>query len=217
MDLESHLARLREDMVSLQIERRGIREPEVLKAMRTVPRHRFVPASYCERAYDDRPLGIGKGQTISQPYMVALMTSLLESQARDHVLEIGTGSGYQAAVMGEIVERVDTVERIPELAGATRKLLEELGYTNIHVHAGDGTLGYPQQAPYDGIIVTAAAPRIPSAVKNQLRDGGRMVCPVGGRENQRLVTILRDGAHFKEREGTGCIFVPLIGEDGWDE
>lgn len=217
LDTNAELTRLREHMVSNQLEQRGIHDSRVLEAMRTVPRHRFVPLSCRDRAYDDRPLGIGRGQTISQPYMVALMTALLELSEGGHVLEIGTGSGYQTAVLAEIAERVDTVERVPELAAGAQALLEELGYENAHVHTGDGTVGYPEEAPYDGIIVTAAAPRVPPALKTQLRDGGRLVCPAGDRSTQRLVTLVRSGSDFAEQRGTGCVFVPLIGEEGWEE
>jgi len=205
----------RERMVEAQLVARNITDPRVLAAMRTVPRHRFVLPNLREHAYEDRPLEIGAGQTISQPYMVAVMTQLLRLQPCDKVLEIGTGSGYQAAVLASIARSVITIERIDSIGAAAAARLNELEYTNVEVHIADGTLGWPERAPYDAIIVTAGSPSVPQALKAQLAEGGRLVCPVGPREMQRLVRIVRDEYGFHEEEGTGCVFVPLIGDDGW--
>ncbi|MBN2307847.1 MAG: protein-L-isoaspartate(D-aspartate) O-methyltransferase [Candidatus Hydrogenedentes bacterium] len=202
-------------MVDRQIAARGVRDPRVLDAMRATPRHRFVPERAREFAYDDRPLEIGHSQTISQPYIVAFMTELLEPGPDDHVLEIGTGSGYQTAVLAHLVKRVTTIERVAPLAEAARNRLADLGYCNVAVHAGDGTRGRPEDAPYDGILVTAAGPRVPDSLRAQLADGGRLVCPVGPRETQRLVKVTRHGDRFDELASIGCVFVPLLGEEGW--
>lgn len=204
-------------MVRRQLEDRGIRDERVLEAMRTVPRHRFVPPSLHNVAYEDRPLEIGHGQTISQPYMVGLMTELLALRPTDRVLEIGTGSGYQAAVLSTLAGHVYSIERIEELARKAARLLIELGYDRVTILTGDGTSGLPEYAPYDGIIVTAGAPRVPAALKEQLAPGGRLVCPVGPRDLQHLVRVIRDGNVFRQDEGIGCVFVPLLGADGWEE
>ncbi len=208
---------LREAMVRRQIEQRGVRDPRVLAAMRRVERHRFVPPEEQHHAYQDGPLPIGGGQTISQPYIVALMTSLLRLDGRQRVLEVGTGSGYQAAVLGELAADVHTVERLPELAQRAATLLAELGYTNIHVHPGDGSLGWPQAAPYDAIIVTAAAPRVSEALLEQLAPGGRLVIPVGGRGGQDLQLWLRTPAGLEMHSEIPVAFVPLRGQEGWPE
>lgn len=207
----------RERMVADQIEWRGIKDKLLLDAMRQVPRHLFVPEAYRDVAYSDGPLGIGEGQTISQPYIVALMTSLLRLEGDERVLEIGTGSGYQAAILSLLCAEVFTVERHPSLAARAENLLKELGYDNVHVHVGDGTLGLPEYAPYDGIIVTAAAPEVPRPLLEQLADGGRLVLPVGGRFNQMLELWQKEGEHFRQRAITPVAFVPLLGKHGWDE
>lgn len=202
-------------MVQTQLADRGIRDARVLEAMRMVPRHLFVPDTLRRFAYQDRPLEIGGGQTISQPYMVGLMTQLLALGPRDNVLEIGTGSGYQAAVLSLLAAHVDSIERMEFLAIAARDRLRSLGYDNITVLVGDGTLGNPAGAPYDAIVVTAGSPRVPAALKEQLAPEGRLICPVGSPDVQRLVRVVRENDSFREEEGIGCIFVPLIGENGW--
>jgi protein-L-isoaspartate(D-aspartate) O-methyltransferase len=202
-------------MVEMQLIPRGIVDPRVLEAMRTTPRHLFVPMLSRPHAYEDRPLEIGSGQTISQPFMVAAMTQLLKLGPEDRVLEVGTGSGYQAAVLSKLAARVVTVERIPELAERAARTLASLGIKNVESKIGDGTLGWPELAPYDAIIVTAAGPAVPVPLKEQLAEGGRLVCPVGGRDSQRLVLVTRHGGEFVETEGIGCVFVPLIGAEGW--
>lgn len=210
-------AALRDRMVSRQIAARDIRSEAVLAAMRSVPRERFVPAGQAAFAYDDSPLPIGEGQTISQPYVVALMTQALELSGDEKVLEIGTGSGYAAAVLGEIANEVHTVETIPGLAARARGVIAGLGYDNVHVHHADGTLGWPAEAPYDAIVVTAAAPDVPPALKAQLAIGGRLVLPVGRSQwAQDLVRVTRTADDDFRSEGlTGVRFVPLIGEQGW--
>jgi protein-L-isoaspartate(D-aspartate) O-methyltransferase len=199
-------------MIAL-IRSRGIQDPAVLEAMRTVPRHRFVPGVSKERAYGDYPLSIGHGQTISQPYIVALMTSELDVNAGDKVLEIGTGSGYQTAILAEMGLDVYTVEVIPELQQAAQERLNALGYENIHYHVGDGTLGWAEHASYQGIIVTAAPPKVPQPLKEQLDDGGTLVIPVGPRaQYQTLRKITRHGDKFTSRSLGGVAFVPLVPE-----
>lgn len=208
--------RERRRMVSSQIERRGLKDPRLLAAFESVPRHRFVPENYRYAAYDDGPIPIGHSQTISQPYIVALMTALLRLKGDERVLEIGTGSGYQAAILGMVTDEVHTVEYLPELAAQADKLLKELGFDNIHVHVGDGSLGWPEAAPYAGILVAAAAPEAPKALLGQLEDGGRLVLPVGGRSMQNLEIWTRKGDGFESRIETSVAFVPLRGEQGWD-
>lgn len=206
---EDWFAQKREEMVDL-LELYGIRNPEVLEAMRRVPRHRFVPAAYVNDAYGDHPLPIGYGQTISQPYIVALMTELLEVNAESRVLEIGTGSGYQAAILAEIVAEVYTIEIIPELAERSTKLLEELGYTNIHTMCADGYFGWESEAPFDAIIVTAAATHVPNPLIQQLKDGGRMVIPVGPPGAiQTLWRITKHGEAISKENYGPVRFVPL--------
>lgn len=211
MDFE----KARKEMVEYQIKARGINSPEVLKAMEKVPRHLFVPEDSQIYAYEDHPIGIGYGQTISQPYMVAIMTELLDLKSTDKVLEIGTGSGYQTAILAEIAEKVFTIERIEELANSAKERLDRLGYKNITVICGDGTLGYEKEAPYDAIIVTAGSPEVPETLKQQLKDGGRLVIPVGSTSLQVLLKITKRGDDFLTEKHTSCIFVPLIGEKGW--
>jgi protein-L-isoaspartate(D-aspartate) O-methyltransferase len=207
----------REEMVERQIARRGVRSEPVLRAMRRVPRHAFVPASSQSAAYDDSQLPIGTGQTISQPYIVAYMTELLELEPDDRVLEIGTGSGYAAAVLAEIVDEVFTVERHPNLAETAEKRFAELGYENVHVREGDGTKGWPEAGPFDAIVVAAGGPRVPESLKHQLAEGGRLVIPVGSSFSQQLVRIRRVGdEEWKTENLSGVRFVPLVGEEGWD-
>jgi protein-L-isoaspartate(D-aspartate) O-methyltransferase len=215
VDTEKQLAQMRANMVEYQLRRRGIKDERVLQAFLKVPRHKFVRPQDIWHAYEDYPLSIGYGQTISQPYMVAIMTELLELKGDEQVLEIGTGSGYQAAILAELAKEVFTIERIPELAKKAEKVLQELGYNNVKVVVGDGSKGLPEFAPYDGIIVTAAAPKPPQPLLEQLKDSGRLVIPVGSRKLQDLLRITRIGNEFKTENFGPCLFVPLIGEEGW--
>lgn len=201
-------------MVEEQIRVRRIRHEGVVRAMSEVPRHEFVPEEYRPEAYDDRPLPIGHGQTISQPYMVAAMTEALRPRAEDRVLEVGTGSGYQAAVLARLVASVCTVEWIPALADRARATLERLGITNVRVLAGDGSLGVRGDR-FDGIIVTAGAPEVPPALVEQLTEGGRIVMPCGTRQHQVLTVVHRQKHKFEEEQRDGCVFVPLQGKSGW--
>jgi protein-L-isoaspartate(D-aspartate) O-methyltransferase len=210
-------ARQRQRMVQEQLARRDIRSPSVLEAMRSTPRHLFVAPEYRQNAYSDGPLPIGFGQTISQPYIVALMTQLLALRGNEVVLEVGTGSGYQAAILGQMAREVHTIERHAGLARAAAHLLEQLQLNNIHVHIGDGSLGLPEFAPYQGILVTAAAPEVPPALLEQLADGGRLVIPIGPRGCQILEVWQRHGAITEKRELIPVAFVPLIGEFGWED
>ena len=198
-------------MVREQIEARGVRDPLTLAAMRKVPRHELVPADVRAFAHDDNPLPIGHGQTISQPYIVAFMTEALGLRGGEKVLEVGTGSGYQAAVLAEIAAQVYTIEIVAPLAERARADLARLGYANVHVRAGDGYLGWPEAAPFDAIIVTAAAPKIPEPLKAQLKDGGRLVIPVG-EEYQSLVVVTRTGSRFAEQTVLPVRFVPMTGK-----
>jgi protein-L-isoaspartate(D-aspartate) O-methyltransferase len=204
-------------MVSEQLERRGIRDPRVLDAMRNVPRHLFVPPERQASAYEDQALPIGDGQTISQPYMVAIMTEALSIAAGARVLEIGTGSGYQAAVLAVLAREVITIERRPGLAAAAEHRLTSLGFTNVKVVVADGSVGYPGAAPYDAVLATAGAPQVPASLRTQLGDGARLVVPVGSAFHQDLVVIERRGGTFVESRGEGCVFVPLVGREGWPE
>jgi protein-L-isoaspartate(D-aspartate) O-methyltransferase len=208
---------LREAMVSEQLEARGIRDPAVLAAMREIPREEFVPPEMQWGAYDDNPLPIGEGQTISQPYMVAYMSEALGLSRESRVLEIGTGSGYAAAVLSRIVDRVYTVERLAALARTARERLYRLGYTNVHVLVGDGSMGWPEHAPYDAIVVTAGAPGVPKLLAEQLAVGGRLVIPVGADPfSQLLVRVRRTGeSEFREEGLFEVRFVPLVGAAGW--
>jgi protein-L-isoaspartate(D-aspartate) O-methyltransferase len=205
----------RHQMVTGQIAARGVHDPRVLEAMRRVPRHTFVPRELAAQAYEDHPIHIGCRQTISQPYMVACMSEMLGLRAGDHVLEVGTGSGYQTAILAELVRTVVSIERHAALADSARLTLDALGYTNIRVVCGDGTLGFDEAAPYDAILVTAGGPGAPQALLAQLAEGGRMVCPTGGLDMQQLRTIVRHGSDFTTHDGMNCIFVPLVGEQGW--
>ncbi|OGV64227.1 MAG: protein-L-isoaspartate O-methyltransferase [Lentisphaerae bacterium RIFOXYB12_FULL_65_16] len=209
---------LREQMVMDQLERRGVRDARVLEAFRRLPRHLFCSeGTPIDSAYADRPLGIGCGQTISQPLMVAEMTVQLRLKDTDRVLEIGTGSGYQAAVLALLVAEVHTVERIGCLAEQAQARFRQLGFDHVHVHVGDGTCGWPDAAPYDAIVVTAAAPDLPEPLRQQLADGGRLAIPVGPRHVQDLVVWERQGNAFNRHEWGGCRFVPLIGRHGWPD
>jgi protein-L-isoaspartate(D-aspartate) O-methyltransferase len=200
----------RERMVVDQIENRGIRKPDVLQVMRSTPRHLFVPTDVRSMAYEDHPLPIGYGATISQPYIVALMTELLAPAKRHRVLEIGTGSGYQAAILGQLAAEVYTVEIVPELAQSAAKRLRELGYANVTVRLGDGSKGWPERAPFDGIVVTAAPPEVPEALIAQLSRGGRLVAPVGSMGAQELIVIEKkaDGT-IRRRSICPVSFVPM--------
>ncbi len=203
-------------MIETQIRKRGVSSPRVLEAMASVRRHEFVPLEFRNDAYADKPLPIGEGQTISQPYMVAAMTDALELTGTERVLEIGTGSGYQAAVLSVLTQQVLTVESHTSLALAAQERLTNLGYANVHVHNGDGSAGFPDAAPYDAILVTAGAPGIPQIIASQLRDGGRLVIPVGDRDNQELVRAKMENGQLKSRGRFHCKFVPLLGRYGWD-
>jgi protein-L-isoaspartate(D-aspartate) O-methyltransferase len=209
--------RLREEMVDKQLKRRGISDPKVLSAMLKVPRHLFVSEALMDQSYGDHPLPIGEQQTISQPYIVAEMTQALELKKDDRVLEIGTGSGYQAAVLAEIVFRVYTIERIYSLYVKTRKLFDELRYFNIVTKYSDGTSGWSDESPFDAIMVTAGAPDIPKVLINQLAAGGRMVIPVGNQHEQELIRVQKDEQGFHTENLGGCRFVKLVGEYGWRE
>jgi protein-L-isoaspartate(D-aspartate) O-methyltransferase len=208
-------AAARNAMVESQIRKRGVSSPSVLEAMLRVPRHEFVPAEFQSDAYADKPLPIGERQTISQPYIVAAMAEALELIDTDRVLEIGAGSGYQAAVLSLLAREVITVESHTSLALEAQERLTDLGYTNVHVHNGDGSSGFPDAGPYDAILVTAAAPEIPRPLEEQLRDGGRLVIPVGGQESQELMLVRKENGELKSRVLFECKFVPLLGRYGW--
>ena len=210
--------RARAAMVAGQLERRGIRDARVLEVMASTPREAFVPGVPTSVAYDDRALPIDAGQTISQPYIVARMTELLEVAPGDRILEIGTGSGYQAAVLARLGARVSTIERHPDLADAARDRLRELGIEGVDVRLGDGSRGDPEGAPWDGIVVTAAGPSIPDELREQLAVGARLVIPVGPRDQQELIVVARRGpADWDEWSDGAVVFVPLVGEAGWPE
>jgi protein-L-isoaspartate(D-aspartate) O-methyltransferase len=214
---EDNYAAVRNRMVDTQIAIRGVRDPRVLAALRQVPRHRFVPSHLWDQAYNDYPLPIGEDQTISQPYIVALMTELLELKPSDKVLEIGTGSGYQAAILAELAAQIYTVDRVPSLLAQAEKILTGLGYQNIHPRVGDGTLGWPEEAPFDAIIVTAGAPQVPRPLTEQLALGGRLVIPVGDQWSQTLTCVRKTKEGLKYEYHGGCRFVRLIGKYGWEE
>jgi len=208
----------RQFMVDTQIVGRGIGNERVIRVMREVPRHLFLDEAFRTQAYDDNPLPIGEKQTISQPYIVALMTEALQLTGTEKVLEIGTGSGYQTAVLARLADQVYSIERIPSLAKRARKIFDALKCTNIVVTISDGTLGWNEHAPYDGIIVTAAAPRPPKALLDQLGKGGRLVIPVGDEFSQNLMVYIReDDGQFTTENLGGCRFVKLIGEQGWKD
>jgi len=207
----------RQRMVERQIRKRGLRSHRVLAAMEKIPRHRFVPENSCDHAYEDSPLSIGRGQTISQPYMVALMTECAALEPEDRVLEVGTGSGYQTAILAELAREVYSIERIPELAEKAEGLLSRLGYENVSIRVGDGSEGWSEKAPFDAIIVAAGAPEIPDPLVEQLGAGGRLVIPIGSAHHQTLCTVKKERDEIRKEEGTGCVFVPLIGTFGWEE
>lgn len=209
----------RSRMVERQLAARGIADERVLEAFREVPREAFVPAALVERAYEDLPLEIGEGQTISQPYVVAVTLAALQLSPRDRVLEVGTGSGYAAALLGRVAAEVRTIERLPSLAEQARQRLDRLGYKNVRVRCGDGTMGWPEAAPFQGIAVAAGGPELPRALLYQLAPGGRLVMPVGRDEaSQVLVRVTREGQDaFREEPIVSVRFVPLIGEQGWPE
>ncbi len=214
---EERQAERRARMVDRDIARRGVRDEGVLHAMRTVPREKFVPSRHVGQAYADNPLPIGGGQTISQPYVVAMMAAAAEPAPGERVLEIGTGSGYGAAVLSLVTGEVWTIERDRELAAAARQRLRSLGYDNVHVEHGDGTLGWPDAAPYQAIVVTAGGPVVPDALREQVADGGRLVIRVGAdRHSQTLVRERRCGDEYRVDELGLVRFVPLVGEQGWD-
>jgi protein-L-isoaspartate(D-aspartate) O-methyltransferase len=208
-------AAARRAMVEDQVRRRGVASPRVLEAMLSVPRHEFVPAEFRADAYADKPLPIGEGQTISQPFMVGAMTAALELTGSERVLEIGTGSGYQAAVLSMLAQEVISIESHTSLALAAQERLERLGYANVHVHNGDGSLGFADSAPYDAILITAAAPEIPPLLPSQLCDGARLVIPVGSQENQELLQARKAADVLHTRVLFDCKFVPLLGRYGW--
>ncbi len=204
-------------MVTQQLRARDIRDDRVLEAMRVVPRERFVPEPLRARAYEDAALPIGAGQTISQPYMVAAICQALQLHGGELVLDVGTGSGYQAAVLAELADEVHTIERVPELADGARRALAEAGYDRVHVHVGDGTLGVPEEAPFDAIAVAAAAPAIPESLYEQLAPFGRLVLPVGSRRGQELQLVVRSPEGPATIRSVPCRFVPLLGAEGFDD
>jgi protein-L-isoaspartate(D-aspartate) O-methyltransferase len=202
-------------MIRAQLQRRGITDTRVLQAMREVPRHAFVPPEWRREAYSDRPLPIADDQTISQPYMVAIMTQSLLLQGHERVLEVGTGSGYQAAVLSRLAAQVYTIEYFPNLAKRARAILQRLGHTNVQVITGDGGLGLAAYAPYHGILVAAAAPHVPQSLLEQLTEGGHLVIPVGSITSQELLIITRHGDDYPQARSVPCRFVPLLGQEGW--
>jgi len=205
------------DMVAKQVEAHGITDKRVLDAMRKVPRHLFVSEALRDQAYKDFPLPIGEGQTISQPYMVAVMTQALELGPKDRVLEIGTGSGYQAAILSRLAFRVFTIERVQSLFMRARRLFDEMHYHNIRARCSDGTLGWEEEAPFDAIIVTAGAPVVGQVLANQLTVGGRLIVPVGDQNVQNLIKVVRSKDGVQTQDLGGCRFVKLIGAQGWKE
>jgi len=204
-------------MVDDQIVGRGVKDERVLAVMRKIPRHEFLPEGIRGMAYNDSALPIGEGQTMSQPYMVALMTEFLGLKGTERVLEIGTGSGYQAAVLAELCQKVYTVERIKTVADMARATLDRLGYKSVAIKIYDGTYGWKEMAPYDAIIVTAGSPDIPAPLVEQLKEGGRMVIPVGDRYGQQLITVVKTAEGTITERSIPCVFVPLIGNHGWKE
>ncbi|MBI5179630.1 MAG: protein-L-isoaspartate(D-aspartate) O-methyltransferase [Nitrospinae bacterium] len=204
-------------MVDTQLIRRGIKDPRVIEAMRLVPRHLFVEEALGFKAYDDYPLPIGEKQTISQPYMVAVMCEHLELKGTEKILEIGTGSGYQTAVLSLLAARVYSIERIAPLLFKSRKVIESLGIHNVALKVGDGTIGWKDYAPYDAVIVSAGGPEVPKPLVDQLADGGKLVIPVGGETGQVLETVIKTPTGLRTLENTPCNFVKLVGQYGWPE
>ena len=213
MDWESQ----RDEMVDTQLIPRGIKDKSVLGVMREIPRHLFVAPGMESRAYGDHALPIGEGQTISQPFMVALMTQALELTGRERVLEIGTGSGYQTAILSRLAEQVFSIERVEGLAARARAVLEGLGASNVAIRVGDGTIGWKEFEPYDRIIVTAGAPEVPPSLEEQLGDPGIMAVPVGSQGLQQLRIIVKNQGEVSVRDAGGCVFVPLVGREGWSK
>jgi len=211
----ARFAEERRRMAESQIRKRGVTDERVLQAMATVPRHEFVSALWIQQAYADEPLPIGHGQTISQPYIVAAMVASLVLTGSENVLEIGTGCGYQAAIVSLLAKEVHTVEIVPELAQSAAERLPRLGYANVHVHTGDGTLGWPESSLYDAILIAAAAPSVPEPLLQQLAEGGRLIAPVGEEDKQELRLIIKSEGKFLVRQGGPCRFVPLMGQHGW--
>ena len=207
---------MRHEMVERQLIRRGITDERVLDAMRRIPRHDFVAPGMEARAYDDNALPIGEGQTISQPYMVALMTQELRLTGTERVLEIGTGSGYQTAILSLLAEQVFSIERVPALARRAREALDRLGMANVAIRTGDGTIGWKEYEPFDRILVTAGAPEVPPSLVEQLADPGIMVVPVGSQGLQQLKVLRKSGAGVATSDAGGCVFVPLVGREGWE-
>jgi protein-L-isoaspartate(D-aspartate) O-methyltransferase len=208
----------RRRMVEDQVLARGVKDPRVIDAMRRVPRHQFVPEALAAQAYSDFPLPIGERQTISQPYMVAVMSEALQLKGDEKVLEIGTGSGYQAAVLAMLARQVFSLERIPALARQARRILDKAGFARVNVRVTDGTFGWDEEAPFNGIVVTAGAPAVPQPYRDQLAIGGRLVIPVGDRVSQTLVRVTRlSERDFRDEHLFGCRFVPLVGDLGWRE
>jgi protein-L-isoaspartate(D-aspartate) O-methyltransferase len=210
-------AERRREMVETQIRGRGVTDGRVLEAMGTVPRHEFVPPQFRDASYSDEPLGIGDGQTISQPYIVASMCAALALNGTEKVLEIGTGSGYHAAILSTLARVVYTVECRAELATSAAGRLQQLGFDNVHVRYGDGTLGLKEVAPFDAILVAAAAPALPKPLLEQLAEGGRMIVPIGAEKEQRLILIVHQGNEFVSERRESCRFVPLVGHYGWKD
>jgi protein-L-isoaspartate(D-aspartate) O-methyltransferase len=214
---DSHFEGARREMVARQIRDRGIRSESVLLAMGAVPRHLFVPAEYLDAAYADEPLPIGEGQTISQPFMVAAMAEALSLSGSERVLEIGAGSGYQAAVLSLLAREVIAIEAQPVLASSARDRLARLAYANVRIELGDGSLGWPPAAPFEAILVTAASPAVPPPLVEQLAPAGRLVIPVGGAEHQELLKLTKNGDQVSRESLYACRFVPLVGRYGWRE
>ncbi|HLY10464.1 MAG TPA: protein-L-isoaspartate(D-aspartate) O-methyltransferase [Planctomycetota bacterium] len=206
---------LRRRMVERQLAAQGIRDPRVLEAIRTVPRHLFVPESQIHQAYEDHPVAIGQGQTISQPYMVARMSEALDLRGGERVLEIGSGSGYQTAVLKALKADVYSVERLPELSRQAQENVERAGYFGVHYKIGDGSRGWPEEAPFDRVMVTAGAPTMPVSLVEQLREGGSMVIPVGGESEQELLLVRRGQGRVTRERICACVFVKLWGDEGW--
>lgn len=212
---ERRFEALRHRMVEEQLEGQGIRDERVLEVFRRIPRHHFVPPDLADQAYENHPLAIGQGQTISQPFMVACMTEALGLQGGEKVLEVGSGSGYQTAVLQALHANVYTIERLPDLSDRARRALEGEGFFGIHYRVGDGSRGWPEEAPFDRVIVTAGAPTMPVSLVQQLREGGSMVIPVGGEEGQELLLVRRGGGRVTRERICSCVFVKLWGEEGW--
>ncbi len=206
---------LRVRMVEDQLTARGLSDPRLIAAFLNVPRHQFVPDEFQREAYEDHPLPIGAGQTISQPYIVALMTHSLHLQGHERVLEIGTGSGYQTAILAELAREVFSVERIPDLLLDAKRRLSELGYRNVHLRPANGSLGWPEHAPYDAIVVSAAAPEVPHPLCDQLVDPGYLVLPIGPKEAQTLIRLEKRNGTVSQLQLASCVFVPLVGQYGW--